>query len=363
MKPYAIGIDCRLSHSTGIGRYVREIVPQVADVFGAKNILLSGGPTTLEWAAPLIERGATFRPTSARPFRMAEQRMFHELGGSCDMLWCPHFSAPWSCSSQLVVTVHDLIPLHVVEGWKGRVRQIGARVYLGAVRRNADLIMTVSHQVKRELVCELGVEAERIRAIPNGVGPVWFEARPPADLRKPYVVYVGNVSPHKNVEGLLEAFSMVSTHVPHELVIVGEERGFTSRPVLREWIARLGGRLRIVAKLTDAELRGLVAGADLLVQPSLEEGFGLPPLEAMAAGCPVLTSDCAALMETAAQGAHRFRLAERGDLAVMMGSLLTNEGLRRSKIEEGRNWARHFTWQRTAELTAAALREVWEGGR
>ena len=115
--------------------------------------------------------------------------------------------------------------------------------------------------------------------------------------------------------------------------------------------------------MTDAELRGLVAGADLLIQPSLEEGFGLPPLEAMAAGCPVLTSDCAALLETAAQGAHRFRLGERGDLAIMLGVLLTNDRLRRSKIEEGRNWAHRFTWRQTAERTAAALREVWEGGR
>ena len=363
MKTYAIGIDCRLSHSTGIGRCIREIVPHVVDVFGAEKVLLSGGATTPEWAAPLIARGVTYRTAEARPFRLAEQGMFSRLAESADLIWCPHFSAPWSRRSRLVVTVHDLIPLHVVEGWKGRVRQIGARVYLGAVRRNADLILTVSEQVKGELVRELGVEAERIRAIPNGVGAAWFEARPSVGLRKPYVVYVGNVSPHKNVEGLLEAFSAVSKFVSHELVIVGEERGFTSRPVLREWVTRLGGRLRIVAKLTDAELRGLVAGADLLVQPSFEEGFGLPPLEAMAAGCPVLTSDCAALLETAAHGAHRFRLAERGDLAAVLGGLLADEALRRSKIEDGLDWARRFTWRQTAERTAAALREVWEGGR
>jgi glycosyltransferase involved in cell wall biosynthesis len=363
MRTHAIGIDCRLSHSTGIGRYVREIVPQVADVFGAENILLSGGPATPEWAAPLIARGAVFRPTDARPFRPAEQRMFREMGESCDLIWCPHFSAPWARNTRLVVTVHDLIPLHVVAGWRGVVRKLGARVYLSAVRRRADLILTVSEQVKRELVRELGVGGERIRAIPNGVGAAWFETSAPAATRTPYVVYVGNVSPHKNVEGLISAFAAVADRVPHELLIVGEERGFTSRPVLQQWMRRLGGRLRIVSRLSDGELRELVAGAALLVQPSFEEGFGLPPLEAMAAGCPVLTSDCAALLETAAQGAHRFRLAEHGDLALRLGELLSDGRLCRSKVEEGRSWARRFTWVQTAELAAAALREVWSAGR
>jgi glycosyltransferase involved in cell wall biosynthesis len=363
MRTHAIGIDCRLSHSTGIGRYVREIVPQVADVFGADKILLSGGPTTPEWAAPLITRGAAFRPADARPFRPAEQRMFRELEASCDMLWCPHFSAPWSCKTGLVVTVHDLIPLHVVAGWRGWVRKLGARVYLNAVRRNAALVLTVSEQVKGELVRELGVASGRIRAIPNGVDEAWFETTRPASTRAPYVVYVGNISPHKNVEGLLAAFAEVAERVPHELLIVGEERGFTSRPVLRRWVAQLGGRLRIVSKLSDRELRELVAGAALLVQPSFEEGFGLPPLEAMAAGCPVLTSDCAALLETAAQGAHRFRLTERDDLARVLGALLSDERLCRSKVGEGRSWARRFTWKQTAERTAAALREVWSAGR
>jgi len=174
---------------------------------------------------------------------------------------------------------------------------------------------------------------------------------------------VGNVSPHKNVEGLLAAFAKIALKTPHQLVIVGEERGFTSRAILRQWIKRLGPKLRILSGLSDAELRGLVAGADLLVQPSLEEGFGLPPLEAMAAGCPVLTSDCPALLETSAQGAHRFRLQVRGDLAAALGRLLTDAGLRRAKVEEGRAWARRFTWARTAEATAAALRETWEAGR
>ncbi len=363
MKTYAIGIDCRLSHSTGIGRYVREIVPQVADVFGVDNILLSGGPTTPEWAAPLLARGAAYRATEARPFRLAEQRMFRELGACCDMLWCPHFSVPWVRGARLVVTVHDLIPLHVVAGWKGAVRKLGARVYLNAVRRNASRVLTVSEQVKSELVRELGVAPERIRAIPNGVGEAWFETAIPTEGLRPYVLYVGNVSPHKNVEGLLEAFCAVAGQVSQDLVIVGEERGFTSRPVLKQWVARLGDRLRIESKLSDAQLRARVSGADLLVLPSFEEGFGLPPLEAMAAGCPVLTSDCPALLETAAQGAHRFRLNVRGDLTAVLGGLLADENLRCSKIGEGRQWAGRFTWQRTAELTAAALRQIWEEGR
>ena len=116
MNPFALGIDCRLSHSTGIGRYVREITPRVAEVFGADKILLAGGASTPHWAAPLIARGAVYRPDSARPFRLAEQRMFSALARECDLLWCPHFSVPLTAGTRLAVTVHDLIPLHVAAG-------------------------------------------------------------------------------------------------------------------------------------------------------------------------------------------------------------------------------------------------------
>jgi glycosyltransferase involved in cell wall biosynthesis len=362
-KKWDLAVDCRLSGSTGIGRYVREIMPYVVDTFGAERLLLIGHSPELGWAKKLIESGARHIESEARVFRPAEQLMFREVERQARVLWCPHFCMPLRPRIPVVTTVHDLIPLHVATGWKGRVRRWGAAVYLRSVRLHATSILTVSHCVAGELSRELGIEPGRIRPIHNGVTHDWFAAKAARSQGGRYAIYVGNVSPHKNTEALFAAYERISSRVDHRLVIVGEERGFSSGGVLHKWLGRLGNRVEWRPRLAEDELRRLVNGADLLVMPSLEEGFGLPPLEAMACGCPVLTSDCPALLETAEQGAHRFRLGLENDLGVQLERLLTDERLRTSKIEEGRLWAERFSWERSGRATAAVLQEVVEGRR
>lgn len=366
MPNYDLAIDCRLRHSTGIGRYVSELVPRVVAAMPERRIVLLGpdqdDPWFRERITSLRDDVATI-PSAARVFRLAEQGLYRGAARQARVLWCTHFNAPWTWprDRRLVVNVHDLIPVHVAVGWKGRVRRFGARWYLAAVRRRADRVLALSQAVTDELVREQGFDRTRLHPIHLGVAPEWnrsADGAPARPVAGPYALYLGNISPHKNVGALLAAFAEIAAQVPHRLVIVGERRGFTEQADYSSLVACLGERVVFAQRLRDAELRGLVAGADLLVQPSLDEGFGLPPLEAMAAGTPVLASDCAALLETAAQGAHRFALCRRGDLAIQLRRLLADPVLRRSKVEEGRAWARHFTWERTAERTVVVLQEV-----
>ncbi|HLP07360.1 MAG TPA: glycosyltransferase family 1 protein [Opitutaceae bacterium] len=361
-----LAIDCRLRNSTGIGRYISELVPRAVAALPERRIVLLGprqdDPWFRERIAPIRGDVATIA-SDARVFRMAEQRLYRAVARQARVFWCTHFNVPWTWprNQRLVVNVHDLIPVHVAVGWKGRIRWLGAKWYLAAVRRRADRILVLSQAVADELVQEQRFERSRLRPIHLGVAPEWFTADRttcPRLGQEPFVLYLGNISPHKNVGALLQAFAEVTQEVPQRLVIVGERRGFTEHADFGALVAHLGSRVVFAQRLADGELRGLVAAADLLVQPSLEEGFGLPPLEAMAAGTPVLTSDCAALLETAARGAHRFALRDPGDLAAQLRRLLTDRLLLRSKTEEGRAWARQFTWERTAEQTVAVLREV-----
>ena len=359
-----LAIDCRLRHSTGIGRYISELVPRVIAALPERRILLLGpGPEDPWFRERILPLGGTVttRASAARVFRLGEQRLYRRAASEARVLWCTHFNAPWVLprTTRLVVNVHDLIPLHVVQGCRGRLRQVGARFFLRAVRRNASRVLTLSHAVAKELQREQGFPSELLQPIHLGVAPEWFAPAPAtAAGAAPSLLYVGNISPHKNVAGLLRAFAQVAPEVPHRLVIVGEKRGFTGHTDFGALEAGFGDRVSFAQRLSEAELQVMVATADLLVQPSLDEGFGLPPLEAMAAGVPVLTSDCAALLETAAQGAHRFALQQKGDLALQLRRLLTDDALRRSKIAEGREWARRFTWERTAEQTVAVLQEV-----
>jgi glycosyltransferase involved in cell wall biosynthesis len=364
VKVFNLLIDCRLRNSTGIGRYIRELVPRVVASLPDFHFGLIGLSGNEYWLQGVLNTNVTLLPVDARVFRAGEQTMFRKILPQTRAVWCPHFCVPWSLPDgvRLVTTVHDLIPWHVARGWKGRMRQIGAWFYLRTARRNSVRVITVSETVKRELVREFAFEVNRICAIPNGVSSVWATAiqeSAPPDLRSQrYILYLGNLSAHKNVEGLLDAFAKVVPITPHRLVVVGEWSGFTGHENLQRSIAALGSRVIFAARLTDGELRGLVAGADLLVQPSLEEGFGLPPLEAMMAGTPVLTSNCAALLETAANGAHRFALQKKDDFARQLRLLLADDQLRRSKITEGLTWARQYTWERSAELVVGLLREV-----
>jgi len=364
MNQSTLAIDCRLRGSTGIGRYIREVVPRVITAFPDRRFLLIGPDNNDPWAGNLVNDQVQCLPTQARVFRQSEQRLFRQVWSQTNVLWCPHFCVPWRVPSEkrLVTTIHDLIPWHVAVGWKGRLRQIGAWFYLRAARRNSSRVLTVSAAVKAELVREFSFSAGRIHVTHNGVGHDWFSAAnekaPSQLLGQRYVIYLGNLSPHKNVEGLLAAFREIAERVPQRLAIVGEWKGFTGHANLRRDLAALGDRVIFTSRLTEPELHGAVTAAELLIQPSREEGFGLPPLEAMAAGTPVLASDCAALLETTAQGAHRFSLRQPNDLARQMHRLLTDDNLRRTKIDEGKDWAARFTWDRTAELTAEALRQV-----
>ena len=354
-----IAIDCRLRQSTGIGRYIREVVPQVIGLMPGRRFLLLGPEAGDPWASPLLSEHVQVLPCASPIFRPAEQRLYR--GVRAGVLWCPHFNVPWCrlAGTRLVVTIHDLIPLHHGVGWRGGVRRLATRWYLAAARRNACRVLTVSGVVAQELVREAGFRRDRIAVVPNGVAAAWFDPLDPIlsgmTAKGPCVLYLGNLAPHKNVGALLRAFAAVVPACPHRLVVLGEERGFTGQADLSTLASALGDRVVFFRRLDESALRGLVAAAELLVLPSLEEGFGLPPLEAMAAGTPVLTSDCAALLETAAQGAHRFRLADPDDLRTQLARLLTDDALRRSKIVEGRAWARRFTWERTAELTVEAL--------
>lgn len=364
MKSIDLAIDCRLRQKTGIGRYIKEVVPRVARLLPDCRYLLIGPEYNDSWLRENFGGEVEILPCSAKVFRWEEQGILRTAGQRARVLWCPHFCIPLRlpASAVLLTTVHDLIPLHVAQGWKGHVRRLGARVYLRAVKSQSARILTPSVAVANQLEKELGFNVEKLRPIPLGVDEGWYNAgrQPcPAGIGgRPYVLYVGNISAHKNVDGLLRAFSTILSKVPHRLVVLGEKRGFTAHASLAALVQLLGDRVVFLSRLSEAELHGLVAGADLLVQPSLEEGFGLPPLEAMAAGCPVLSSDAVALVETTGPGAHHFKLSVPGDLAHQLERLLVDTSLRLQLINAGREWARRFTWDKTAEQTAQVIREL-----
>jgi glycosyltransferase involved in cell wall biosynthesis len=207
-------------------------------------------------------------------------------------------------------------------------------------------VTCVSEFTKSEILQKLGPLSAPIHVVPNGIERSWF-TRPeaPSPHGKPYLLFVGNLKPHKNVARTLSAFSAIASKVPHDFLIAGEgDVAGLKHDVPPETLARL----RFLGTLPTEALKATVAHASGLVLASLYEGFGLPPLEAMALGVPVLVSRRASLPEVCGDAALYCEPESVDDIAARLSELLLDDGVRRRLSELGPPRAAGFDWDRSA---------------
>ncbi|MFG5409608.1 glycosyltransferase family 1 protein [Piscinibacter sakaiensis] len=278
-------IDARKAFDSGIGTYIRSVMPRVVE-------RLPGVPV-----AAVVEAGTAARhgwlparctvvEVDAPPLGLHEQAALRRAIGPDDLFWATSLAHPLFTRAPLVATVHDVAQLAVAPQRAGDwlVRQ-AARLYFRSLRSTARLLLFNSAFTRAEFARDVGTPPASARVTPLGVDPAWFDgpAEPPAD-GVPRLVCIGNWRPHKNLGLLLRAFEAVAPQLPHRLQLVGKADGYRDpEPAVRACLERLGGRVEFTGFLPDEALRRQVAAADALVVPSLYEGFGLPPLEAMAA--------------------------------------------------------------------------------
>jgi glycosyltransferase involved in cell wall biosynthesis len=343
---------------SGIGRYLRNLFPLLLPQLSADQVRVLGRRDVIGDAGWCADRRVEFQEEPSRIYSVSEQMM--GIKGSyrdSDLLWVPHFNVPLFYGGRMVVTVHDIAPV-VMPGILGNKikRAYAALLIQRAVERAAE-IMCVSEFTATELHERLGVAREKIIVTYPGLEAGWPEQATPhreAD-GLPYVLFVGNVKPNKNLSVLLRAFAKVKDVVPYRLVLVGRMRGFGTEDELSLRRAEvLGDRVRFTNEISDEELISLYAGASAFCLPSLYEGFGLPLLEAMRLGCPVLCSNAGALPEVAADAALYFD--PRDDEALARCLLqVTDTWLMDRLRQAGRRRVEQFSFTRCAELTAEVL--------
>jgi glycosyltransferase involved in cell wall biosynthesis len=257
-----------------------------------------------------------------------------------DVLHCPTYRGPMRCRIPLVVTVHDLAVLRHPEAFNRWSRLYGPRV-VPRVLRTARRVIAVSEFTRRELIELLGVPEDRIRVVPNAVGDA-FTQDGPAE-QGDYVLAVGTLEPRKNLERLVEAVRRTHT----ELRIVGA-RGWGD--------VEVGGNgVRWLGEVSDVELARLYRGAACLAYPSLYEGFGIPVLEAMACGVPVVTTRGSA-MEEVADGAAV--LVDARDPAEIADGIARAVADRKTLVARGLERARAFGWDTVTAATVDVYREA-----
>lgn len=370
-----LGLDARniSSFEEGISRHLRRVIEELA-VFGGCPALVSFvtphdqhdldkalTPSALNVVHPVTTtarlhslRGHLLLSAQVRRERL---KVFHS-----HRLFVPLLPG---CSP--ILTIHDIIPLKFPELYPG-VAAYMQRVLPIAVHR-AKIIMVDSQATQRDLeqrfplasqkicVVGLGVE-EHFRPLNSDAESKYFRAR--WELPEKFVLWIGATRPTKNVSTLVEAFSHLKqkARLPHKLVLT---RGsiLEDRKIIRSIRQhRLMEDVIFLNAVPEDNMPLLYNAADLFVFPSLYEGFGLPPLEAMACGTPVVCSNAASLPEVVGDAAIQVNPHDALELAAAMWMVLSERGLREQLIEDGLQRARHFTWRRTADETLDVYQNV-----
>ncbi len=362
-----IGIDGRELKDgvrTGIGRYVLEVL-RAASRDGWECLLYGDSATRLAVALP----GITLRVLDTRWTQWWDQVLLPRqlVADRVSVFLSPYYKGPLLAPCSVVLTIHDLFFLN----YPGERRPCSdaARIWLARLyARRAAAIIADSEYSKRAIVDRLGVNKAKVTVIPVALG-VEFKPQPLTDavmlrygITPPYILYVGNFKPHKNLPRLLRAFSSLSEQLQgnYQLVLAGGDR--IHRPALEELGRTLGLADRVVfpGLIEDSDLPVLYSGCALFVLPSLEEGFGLPALEAMACGAAVATSNRAALPEVVGKAALLFDPVDEAALTAAIARVLSSAELREDLARQGLVRAQEFSPEHTAGRVQALLREVIE---
>ena len=380
----AINADYLSELHTGTGRYLTQLITALGRVDGINEYLLLHPRPIAE--RPTTPSSFSWEEVSVRGTSDAvrkvhwEQRVFPEVAKRRDarLLFVPHFAPPLVSSIPIIATIHDVIPLALPE-----YRPLSAvRLYQEVVRRatkRATMIITVSEHAKSEIMRYLDVPEERIIVIIEAPAPTFRmvteaqqlrTARERYHLGERYLVYLGGFDIRKNVPLLVAAFAALVHRVNDpslKLLISGDTGVLGSSPLFPDWrplAARFGLENRIVnAFVPDEDLPAIYSGALAFVFPSQYEGFGLPPLEAMACGAPVIISDHPALQEVAGDAALEFSLAQgtvaaTRSLANQLTRVVTTPALRDDLRLRSLARARQFNWAQTAAETSGIFSEI-----
>lgn len=369
-----IGIDARFYGPTGkgLGRYVQRLLEYIE-----KN---DGGHTYVVFLRK--ETFNTWQPTNPsmtkviadyRWYSLAEQLFLpHVIAREhCDLVHFPHYNVPLFYRRPFVVTIHDLIlsqyptrkasTLGPLLYW---IKHIAYRLVIRSAVRRAKSVLTVSEYSKKAVIAMFHIQPEKVIVTYEAADPYPVSTVQSATAQRgigyqPYLLYVGNAYPHKNIETLLQAFAALRQRQDRlRLVLVGKMDYFYRRLRQRVEAMHLTESVVFTGFVTDAELGMLYRNASLYVFPSFEEGFGLPPLEAMQSGLPVASSNASCLPEILGDAAKYFDPRSPESMRKTIETLLNDDVQRKECIAKGYARAQRYSWTALARMTLSVYTKV-----
>ncbi len=353
-----IGIDARLWNETGVGRYIRALVKYLQKIddkneyilFVKKNEYDSLQLTNARWRLLLADINWH---TLSEQFDIPKLYMQAHL----DLVHIPYFSVPYFISNSFIVTIHDLTISNFATGkattkpWPiYLLKRLGYQFVLSHALSKAKLIITVSQTVKNQILDTYPVKADKIH-VTYEAGELEYNSKGNTRVPKKYILYVGNAHPHKNLERLLGAFNTLA-HINKDLklVLIGKHDYFYQRLMKKISDRKLPGVI-FVGTVNNGELNIWYKHALCLVFPSLSEGFGIPGLEAMGCGCPVVASDLPIFHEIYHDAALYFDPGDTLDISNSIQSLIVDQKKRSALISKGKQIFKLYSWEKMARET------------
>jgi glycosyltransferase involved in cell wall biosynthesis len=367
-----IAIDARKLRDFGIGTYVRNLLRHLSRFDQATEYVVLCRGTDGDLVGEL---GANFRAVvePSAGYSVREQftvpRDLHRE--KADLFHAPHYVLPPLTPCRSVVTIHDCIHLRFPQYLPNRLGYAYARSFLWIATHRSNRIMTVSEASKRDILEYFSVPPEKIDVIYNGIDERFGEQPAEEDVNRvreryqldgPFVLYAGNIKPHKNLGRLIAAFDILRHRTAEfeqvKLVIIGDE--IAKYAALRHAVHRhkLHKHVRFFGFVPTRTLAILYRLAAVFVFPSLYEGFGLPPLEAMASGTPVITSNVSSLPEVVGDAALLINPLEPEEIAEALRRVLSDASLREDLRRRGLERAHHFSWDRSIRRVREIYGEV-----
>ncbi len=369
MTHFVLDARTAQSHFPGIGRYVSNLARALAPLLAAgEQLTVICDPARVL----TLPAGANARITllGASPFSLTQQWIVPQLLRRlrADLYHSPYIARPYRPGVPALLTVYDLIPLRYPAYSTTRAR-LFARGVTRLALRTARHVIAISGFTRDDFMAEFRLPPDRITAIPLAADPLFRLQSPEAiaDVRARYklpgafALYLGSNKPHKNLVRLIEAWSAVdrkSQITNHRLVIAGAWDDRCPEARQRSEALGLGNRVTWLGAAPEQDLPALYAAASLFVFPSLYEGFGLPVLEAMACGTPVICSSTSSLPEIAGDAALLIDPSDTTALAEALCMVLTDGDLRAGLRRRGLEQAARFSWEQAAMATLELYRKT-----
>lgn len=370
--PYSVAIDARKIRDFGIGTYIRNLVRELTELDRDNRYVLLTGPPGKEVLTDLPDN---FEVVVQRSPVYSVREQF-ALSGTLlrlrvDLYHATHYVLPMVVPCKAVVTIHDIIHLLYPDFLPNRLAFYYAARMIRRSLNRGDRVISVSETTKRDLMKYFKIGGTKIEVVHNGIEEAFRQELADEDrdrwltslgVERPYVLFVGNPKkPHKNLDNVVKAYGRalkMQPDLPHRLVCVGDRTGVESK--VRQRTSQLGieDRVMLLGHVAQEALPAVYQGAELFLFPTLYEGFGLPVVEAMASGLPVITSNTSALKEI---GRGYADLVNPLDVEVMAEAVvrcLTDDDHRQWLRKRSRRRAQDFDWRKAAEQTLAIYRQA-----